>query len=104
VAMGRLDRRSEAVTYSRRAVEIQQRTQGPEHPLIALSLVNLGSSLRHAGELAEAESVLLESLALHTAIWGDDHSRTEAVRGNLADVYDQLGQPDAAARYRPPPR
>ncbi len=50
--MNRLD---EAESLLRRALDIDERNLGPDHPAGARDLVNLASVLRDAGRPAEAE-------------------------------------------------
>jgi len=63
---------------------------------LAHSLGHLGKALRDQGKLPRAESALRQALALAIARWGEEAPETTAIRGDLAQLYFDLGRYDEA--------
>jgi len=51
-------------------------------------------------QLREAEAALLESESQLSRLFGSDNPRLVEVRQGLAEAYDKLGRPEAAAQWR----
>lgn len=63
-----------AVQFKRRALEIQEKTLGPEHNIVATTLNCLASLLEHSqGRYVEAERLFRRSLAIREKIFGSHH-------------------------------
>ena len=91
---------SEATEAHERALEIFERVLGPEHPLLARSLEQIGSLLAERG-LPEQGVVFIErSVPLLTTMYGRDSTRLIPALGNLGLTYNELHRPeDARARF-----
>lgn len=83
VVLAALDRPDEAADAYARSLEIRRRTQRGDHPMLANTLLNLGTMRDHAGYLAQARECFEEVLCLLTG-------RAE-VAWTLADVHSKLG-------------
>ncbi|OON65487.1 tetratricopeptide repeat protein [Hymenobacter sp. CRA2] len=73
----------EAESLLRRALAITEKMNGPDHPLVATSLNNLGLLLRDTNRLAEAEPLLRRALAIAEASYGPDHPAVAIRLNNL---------------------
>jgi tetratricopeptide (TPR) repeat protein len=74
-----------------RALQIDQATNGPDHPDIAVHLNNLGTVLRDLGDLDGAKVHLERALQIDQAINGPDDLTVARDLGNLAYVLHDLG-------------
>jgi tetratricopeptide (TPR) repeat protein len=81
----------------RRALAIQQKAMGPEHPETASTLSNLANLLLATNRLDEAERVQRQALRTLEAALGPEHARVAISSSNLADVLAAKGE-FAAAR------
>jgi len=64
---------TEAEPLYQRALAIQEKLLGPEHPDVAMSLYNLALVCRYQGRYAEAEPLLKRSLAIREKALGPEH-------------------------------
>ena len=64
---------AEAEPLYRRALAINEKSLGPEHPDIALNLNNLAELLRATNRLAEAEPLYRRALAIDEKSFGPEH-------------------------------
>jgi tetratricopeptide (TPR) repeat protein len=67
---------AEAQSACRRALAIQEKVLGPEHPDTAWSLVSLGVLLRAQGDLAGARLYCERALAIREKVLGPEHPDT----------------------------
>ena len=70
--------------YYERALAIDEKVLGPDHPDTAIDLNNLGYLLQAMGDLAGARLYYERALSLFEARLGPDHPNPRIVRGNLA--------------------
>ncbi|MBM3188673.1 MAG: tetratricopeptide repeat protein [Chloroflexi bacterium] len=84
----------EARRLFERAIPIAQATYGDEHPEVATVISNLGSVLRHLGELAEARRCFERVLE----ILNPDHPNYAGALNNMGLVLLDLGQVAEAGR------
>ena len=80
-ATNRLD---EAEPLMRRALAIDEKSFGPDHPTVAIRLNNLAQLLQATNRLAEAEPLMRRALAIFETSLGPDHPNTVTARNNLA--------------------
>jgi len=76
-----------------RALAIDERVFGPDHPNVAIRVNNLGSVLRELGDLAGARAAGERALRIFERFLPPEHSYIRTVRGNLEGL-------DRAARGR----
>ena len=73
---------------------------GAEHPETLLTAVNLAATYLKQGRLAEAEGLLVETLAVSRRVRGAAHPRTLNVAHNLAWAYGAQGRDADAEELR----
>jgi tetratricopeptide (TPR) repeat protein len=86
---------AEAEQLYRRALEIRERVQGPNHPDVAMVLNNLAALEVAQGSYDVARPLLERALAIRQTALGDDNVLTAESLSNLALL--QAAQGDAAA-------
>ena len=60
----------------RRALAIDEKSYGPEHPDVASDLNNLAQLLQATNRLAEAEPLMRRALAIDEKSYGPEHPRS----------------------------
>jgi tetratricopeptide (TPR) repeat protein len=75
-----------------RALAIDKKALGPEHPNLAADLNNLASLYRKIGHDAEAEPLYRRALTILKKVLPADHPDLAGVRANYAGLLDQLGR------------
>jgi tetratricopeptide (TPR) repeat protein len=80
-ATNRLD---EAEPLMRRALAIDEKGLGPDHPKVGIRLNNLALLLQHTNRLAEAEPLMRRALAIDEMSFGPDHPSVAIRLNNLA--------------------
>ena len=70
------NRLAEAEPLMRRALAIDEKSFGPEHPNVAMGLNNLAQLLQDTNRLAEAEPLMRRALAIDEKSFGPDHPRS----------------------------
>lgn len=90
-------KRDEAGPLYRRAIAIQEKVLGPEHPDLAASLNNLAELSRIQWRYREAEALHERALAIREKALGPDHPLTAASLTNLARLYSLTRRPEKAA-------
>src|SRR5262249_21770199 len=89
-----MHRTAEAEKLYRRAIAIKEKVLGPDHPSVAITLVNLGSMKLDAHQPAEAKALLERALRIQEAALGPEHpdevmtlkSRAEGRRAEAAEL------------------
>jgi CHAT domain-containing protein/Flp pilus assembly protein TadD len=76
----------------RRALAIQDRSLGREHPSTALTLNNLGGVLALRGDFAQAEQMQRAALGTMEKVFGEQHPDTAAVLTSLSLALDRQGK------------
>jgi tetratricopeptide (TPR) repeat protein len=74
-----------------RALAINEKMLGPEHPRTATSLNSLAGLLRDQGDLAGARPLYERALAINENVLGPEHPRTATSLGNLASLLHDQG-------------
>jgi len=90
-------KQEEAGLLYRRAISIQEKVLGPEHPDLATSLNNLAELSLIQWRYREAESLHKRALAIREKALGPDHPLTAASLTNLARLYSLTRRPEMAA-------
>jgi serine/threonine protein kinase/tetratricopeptide (TPR) repeat protein len=76
----------ESAQFNRRALDIDRRLFGEQHPAVAEELNNLGAIEADRGNYAESESFYRQSLAIVEKWYGPDHPETAANLTALAQT------------------
>jgi tetratricopeptide (TPR) repeat protein len=80
----------------RRALAIDEKNLGPEHPYTATNVNNLALLLKTKGDYAGAEPLYRRALAIREKVLGPDHPSTATSLNNLAELLSANGD-DAGA-------
>ena len=92
---------TETESLFRKALAIQERTLGPDHPATANTLNNLSTYLDRRGRPQEAEPLQRRALAILDKALGPPHPDTAAMLTTLAVMLDRQGKlTEAEALYR----
>jgi len=75
---------AEAEPLYQRAIAIDDKTLGPEHPELATGLNNLAELYREQGKYAEAKPVYRRAIAIDEKTLGPEHPKTHMYRENYA--------------------
>ena len=70
----------------RSAIEISEKSLGPDHPSVAIRLNNLGQLLQDTNRLADAEPLMRRALAIAEQSLGPDHPSVGTCLHNLAQL------------------
>ena len=85
-------RYAEAEPLYKRALAIEEKALGPEHPDIATSLNNLALLYQVQGRYAEAEPLYKRALAIGEKALGPEHPDVATSLNNLAELYQAQGR------------
>ena len=81
------NRLAEAEPLLERALRIDEKSYGPEHPAVAGDLNNLALLYQATNRLAEAESMIERALKIDEKSYGPEHPRVATDLNNLAQLY-----------------
>ncbi|UCE73013.1 MAG: tetratricopeptide repeat protein, partial [Methanomassiliicoccales archaeon] len=91
-------RYSEAAKVAEEALSVAEKTFGPDHPAVAISLNNLAGLYDSQGRYGEAEPLYKRALAIAKKAFGPDHPNVAACLNNLAELYRAQGKYAEAER------
>jgi eukaryotic-like serine/threonine-protein kinase len=78
-------------TYER-ALEIDRRILGDDHPRVAMRLNNLAVVAQHIGDLKLAEALFRDAIRRDERAYGDQHPETGVARGNYGLLLQREGR------------
>jgi hypothetical protein len=87
----------------RRALDIDERSFGNDHPNVARDLYNLAKLLKSTNRLAEAEPLMRRALLIlieFTRLTGHKHPHLDTARANYRGLLEALGQAPAQIDQR----
>jgi tetratricopeptide (TPR) repeat protein len=93
-------RYAEAEPLFIRALAIEERALGPNHPQISSSLNNLALLYDTQSRYAEAEPLFRRALAIQEKALGPNHLQVGSSLNNLALLYDSQGDSSAVSDHR----
>ncbi len=79
-----------------RALALEERVYGPDHPQVGSTLRTLGNALQQLGRLKEARSALERALSIKRREHGERDPQVAELWSDLSIVLQQLGEHDAA--------
>jgi tetratricopeptide (TPR) repeat protein len=82
--------------WPQRALRIREKALGPEHPLVASSLSNLGRLYYSQGQYANAKPLYKRALTILEKALGPEHPDVASNLHGLAQLYDKQGQYEKA--------
>ena len=91
----------EAEPLMRRALSIDEKSYGPDHPNVAIRLNNLAQLLEATNRLGEAESLMRRVLSIDEKSSGSDHPDVASDLNNLAQLLkatNRLGEAEPLMR------
>jgi tetratricopeptide (TPR) repeat protein len=77
--------------YAEQALRVYEAALGPNHPMVAVAVGNLGSVLRDQGDLIGARALFERSLRIREAALGPDHPLVVIAVNNLGNVLRDQG-------------
>jgi len=83
---------AEAEPLFKRALAIDEKALGPEHPQVASDLNNLAALYVHQGKYAEAEPLLKQALMIDEKVLGPEHPQVAKGLNNLSALYADQGK------------
>lgn len=83
----------------RRALDIEERSHGRDHPDDASCLNNLARLLKDTSRLTEAEPLYLRALAISERSYGPDHPNVATCLNNLALLFQDTNRLDKAESF-----
>ena len=87
---------SEAQPHLEQALQIREKTLGPDHPDVATSLNNLAALYYGQGKYAAAEPLVQRALKIDEKALGPDHPDVATSLNSLANLYHSQGKYAAA--------
>ena len=97
------NRLAEAEPLMRRALAIDEKSYGPDHPEVAIRLNNLAHLLQRTNRFTEAEPLMRRALAIDEKSYGPDHPKVAIRLNNLATLL-QATEPSRRSRTADAPR
>jgi len=91
-------RYAEAKQSYERGIRIGEETLGPDDPVVAIRVNNLGELLWDLGDLVGARQCFERALRIHEAAFGSDHPDVATIVSNLGLVLQDLGDLGGARR------
>jgi hypothetical protein len=94
----------EAEPLMRRALEIDERSLGPQHPNVATELNNLAQLLQDTNRMGEAEPLMRRALEIDERSLGPQHPNIAIRINNLARLLQVTNRLGGRLRISPVPR
>ena len=89
----------QALEYYKKALAIDEKVYGKDHPETATSYNNIGLVYNTLGEPAQALEYHNKALAIKEKVYVKDHPETATSYNNIGSVYDELGDYQRALEY-----
>ena len=83
---------AEAIPLAQRALAIDEKALGPDHPDVGRDLNNLARLYDSQGRYGDAEPLYKRALAIAEKAFGPDHPDVGTALNNLAELYDSQGR------------
>ncbi|MBW2565979.1 MAG: tetratricopeptide repeat protein [Deltaproteobacteria bacterium] len=87
---------AQGVEVAKRALEVAQKNDGPDHPNVALSLGNLAELYEAQRKYAKAEPLYKRSLEILEKKFGQDSPFLVPTLFNMASLYNNIGKESEA--------
>jgi tetratricopeptide (TPR) repeat protein len=88
-----------AIEYYQKALKIDLKKLGPEHPNVAALYNNIGLAYGSKGEYDRAIEYYQKALKIDLKKLGPEHPGTARVYNNIGEAYDSKGEYDRAIEY-----
>jgi tetratricopeptide (TPR) repeat protein len=90
---------AEAERSLRRALAIDEKVYGPDHPEVATDANNIGQILKAQGDLAGALEYTRRALAIDEKVYGPDHPKVAIRASNIGAILQAQGDLAGALEY-----
>jgi tetratricopeptide (TPR) repeat protein len=84
-----------------RALAIDEKVYGQDHPEVATDLRSLAILYEDQGKFEQAEPLYQRALAIREQVFGSDHPATIRVRKNYSDHLEKMKQKTKAVSAKP---
>jgi tetratricopeptide (TPR) repeat protein len=88
-----------AMEYTQRALQINQKVYGPDHPTVSIDANNIGSILMAKGDLDGALEYTQRALKIDENVYGSDHPIVALCANNIGEILKAKGDLDGAMPY-----
>jgi tetratricopeptide (TPR) repeat protein len=88
-----------ALSYTQRALRIDEEVYGPDHPEVATDANNIGAILDAEGDLDGALSYTQRALKIDEKVYGPDHPEVATDANNIGQILKAKGDLDGALSY-----
>src|SRR5215470_14231787 len=88
-----------ALRYTERALTIDEKVYGPEHPTVAIDVNNIGGILKAGGDLDGALRNIQRALTIDEKVYGPEHPTVAIDVNNIGQILEAKGDLDGALRY-----
>ncbi len=88
-----------AVEYYEKALKIDRKVYGENHPRVATKLNNLGSAWDALGDSQKAVEYFEKALKIDRKVYGENHPSVATDLNNLGGAWDALGDSQKAVEY-----
>ena len=82
---------TKAIEYHRKALEIDEKVLGTNHPDVAISYKNIGVIYHNQGNYIEALVYIKKALEIEEKVLGTNHSEIAVSYNNIGNVYSDSG-------------
>jgi len=82
--------------HHRRALEIYEAALGPDHPMIASTLINLGAAHQFLGSNELARAAFERAIAVAESVDGSEHANVASALESLGTTFTLLGEHERA--------
>ena len=96
---GTMGRHQQELRWKQKALSINLKTYGEDHPDVAIDRNNLGNAYRALGQYEKAITYYQMALGSDLKTYGEDHPKVAIRRNNLGGAYYELGQYRKAITY-----
>ena len=88
-----------ALQYMQRALKIDEKLYGPDHPTVAIRANNIGEILLEKGDLDGALQYSQRALKIDEKVYGPDHPQVATFANNIGRILQAKGDLDGALQY-----
>jgi tetratricopeptide (TPR) repeat protein len=88
-----------ALKYAQRALSIDEKVYGPEHPTVAIDANNVGTILHEKGDLEGALQYEQRALTINEKVYGPEHPQVAIIANNVGQILQAKGDLDGALQY-----
>ena len=88
-----------ALKYAQRALSIDEKVYGPEHPTVAIDANNIAVILKAKGDLEGALQYEQRALSIDEKVYGPEHPTVAIRANNIGQILKAKGDLDGALKY-----